>query len=108
MVGMKVDDRERRKHNITNGQNLLKYFFKAWKTHSATPKTTHMTYNVASQFAFVFTFVGVVFTETDLKVKGAVKEATQLLYNKVVKAEKRFGFGMELNKIIKSVEINGS
>lgn len=31
-----------------------------------------------------------------------------MLHNEVVKAERGLGFGMELNKIIRSVQINGS
>jgi hypothetical protein len=57
----------------------------------------------------MFILVGVAFPGTVLKVKGRVSYGSDwVLHNEGVKAEKSFGFGMELNKIIKSVEINGS
>ena len=57
----------------------------------------------------MFILVGVAFPGTVLKVKVRVSYGSDwVLHNEGVKAEKSFGFGMELNKIIKSVEINGS
>lgn len=57
----------------------------------------------------MFILVSVAFTGTVLKVKGCASyRSDEVLHNEGVKAEKSFGFGMELNKIIKSVKINGS
>lgn len=56
----------------------------------------------------MFILVGVVFSGIVFKVKGRVFYGSDwVFYNEGVKVEKSFGFGMEFNKIIKSVEING-